>query len=112
MMLSRILEVGAAAVAACVMLSGCLVSAPPVRSVSVAYEEEPLYHDGYSVQFDTSGLPYVYVGRTARYVPRSHPRYAYYVNHRPRQYERPYRAHGRDGRRPYERTSQRHYERY
>jgi hypothetical protein len=109
MMLSRILKVGAAALAACVMLGGCLLAPPPVRSVSVAYEEQPLYHDGYSVQFDTVGLPYVYVNHTAHYVPRSHPRYSYYVNHRAQRHERNYpRYTQRDA----PRAHTRHYERY
>jgi hypothetical protein len=115
MTLSRILKVGAVALAACVTLGGCLVSAPPVRSVSVGYEsagyeeEQPLYHEGYSVHFDTGGLPYVFVGRTARYVPRSHPRYSYYVNHRPHRYER---AYPRYTQRENPRARPRHYERY
>jgi hypothetical protein len=109
MMLTRILKVGAVALAACVTLGGCLLAAPPVRSVSVGYEAEPLYHDGFAVHFDTGGLPYVFVGRTPHYVPRSHPRYPYYVSHRPQRYERNYPRYTQ---RESPRARPRHYERY
>ncbi len=111
MTLSRILKVGAAAMVACVTLGGCLVAPPPVRSVSVGYgyEEQPLYHDGYAVQFDVGGLPYVSVNHTVHYVPRSHPRYAYYVNHRPQRRDRGYPHYTQ---RDYPRGHSRHYDRY
>lgn len=73
------------ALAASSTLAGCLVSAPPpppARPVAYAYEQ-PVYHDGYVVHFDTAGFPYVYVGRVPRYVPRNHPRYPYYMRRSP-----------------------------
>jgi hypothetical protein len=75
MKLSQVLRVGLVAAAACVTLGGCLVSAPPPAAAVAYEEEEPAYVDGYQVHFDVSGLPFIYVGRTVQYVPRSHPRY-------------------------------------
>lgn len=82
--LKTILFVGAASVA----LGGCTISAQPAGRVSY-YREEPAYYDGYVVQYDSVG-PYVYVGRTPRYVPRHHPRYSEIARRAPRQYRRYY----------------------
>ena len=85
----RTLTTGLILVAASSTLAGCLVSAPPpppVRPVaygSYGYEQKPVYHDGYVVQFDTAGYPYIYVGRAPRYVPHNHPRYPDYMRRSP-----------------------------
>jgi len=70
-------------------LAGCLVSAtpsarpmayayppPPARPVPYAYQP-PAYQGGYVVQVDTAGYPYIYVGKTPRYLPRNSSRYPY-----------------------------------
>jgi len=74
---SRTKTAGLMTLVASTTLAGCLVSAPPpppARPVAYAYEQ-PLYRDGYLVQFDTAGYPYIYVGKAPRYIPRHHPRY-------------------------------------
>lgn len=84
------------AAVACFALSGCLVAAPPPgRPIAYASGtlyptgyDTPVYHEGYAVHFDTVGSPYYYSGRSPRYVPRNHPRYAEYVRHRPHRYRR------------------------
>jgi hypothetical protein len=86
MKLSQMLKTALVAGAGCFLLSGCLVSAPPpVRAVS--YDPGAVYHEGYTVHYDSAG-PYVYAGRTPRYVPRQHPRYPELVRHTPRRYRR------------------------
>lgn len=90
MTLSRWLKTALFAGGASLVLGGCTVSAatPPLR---VAYQTEavyqpgpaypepvyrtqPVYFDGLLVHYDSVG-PYIFVGRTPRYIPRSHPRY-------------------------------------
>lgn len=86
MKLSRMIKTTLVAGAGSLLLSGCLVSAPPpVRAVT--YDPGPVYHDGYTVHYDSAG-PYIYAGRTPRYVPRHHPRYPELVRHAPRRYRR------------------------
>lgn len=93
MKLSRMVKTTLMAGAGCFLLSGCLVSAPPpVRAATydadaAYYDRYPAYHDGYTVHYDSAG-PYVYAGRTPRYVPRNHPRYPELVRHTPRRYRR------------------------
>jgi hypothetical protein len=81
------LRVGLVAAAACLTLGGCMVSARPAAAVAYEYEEEePAYVDGYQVHFDVSGLPFIYVGHSVQYVPRSHPRYYSLSRHGHRRY--------------------------
>lgn len=87
----RTLTVGLIALAASGTLAGCLVAAPPPPPAGpVAYiDEAPVYHDGYVVQFDTAGFPFIYVGRAPRYVPHNHPRFPYLMQRSPRQWRSP-----------------------
>jgi hypothetical protein len=74
--------------AASLTLGGCMVSAEPAARMSY-YREQPVYYDGYVVHYDSAG-PYVYAGRTPRYVPRHHPRYSEIARRAPRRYRRYY----------------------
>jgi hypothetical protein len=89
MTLSRWVKSAVLAGGACLLLGGCTLSAstPPLRVAyqpAPAYAPEPVYYDGYVVHYDSVG-PYIFVGRTPRYIPRnqvprgqvpySHPRY-------------------------------------
>lgn len=85
MKLSRLFKTALLAGAASLTLGGCMVSAEPAGRMTYTYREEPVYHDGYVVHYDSVG-PYVYVGRTPRYVPRQHPRYREIVRRAPRRY--------------------------
>jgi hypothetical protein len=89
MKLSRLLKTTLLAGAASLLLGGCMVSAEPAGRVSYTYREEPVYYDGYVVHYDSVG-PYVYVGRTPRYVPRYHPRYSEIARRAPRRHRRYY----------------------
>lgn len=89
MKFSGMLKTALMAGAASLLLGGCMVSARPAGSVSYGYREEPVYYDGYVVQYDASG-PYVYAGRQPRYVPRYHPRYSEIVRRAPPRYRRYY----------------------
>jgi hypothetical protein len=88
MNLSRRLKMALFAGAASLTLGGCMVSAEPAARVSY-YRHEPVYYDGYVVHYDRVG-PYVYAGRTPRYVPRQHPRYSEIVRRAPRRYRHHY----------------------
>lgn len=88
MTLSRRLKMALFAGAASLTLGGCMVSAEPAGRVSY-YREQPVYYDGYTVHYDSVG-PYVYVGRTPRYVPRHHPRYSEIARRAPRRHRRYY----------------------
>lgn len=120
MNLPRFLKAGLMAAAASLVLSGCLVSATPA-SRGVAYGEAGLYYEGHVVYHDRVGEPYVLVGRTTRYVPRSHPRYVE-LRRAPPRHARQHRRYerrnehgyqrGRDHDRRYERHPARRYERW
>jgi hypothetical protein len=94
--LSRWMKAALLAGGASLALGGCTLSAatPPMR---VAYQTQPIYQpepvyqpgpvypepvyqtqpvlfDGLVVHYDSVG-PYIFVGRTPRYIPRNHPRY-------------------------------------
>lgn len=86
MKLSRLLKTALLAGAASLTLGGCTVSAQPAGRVTYSsYRSEPVYYDGYVVHYDHVG-PYVYAGRTPRYVPRHHPRYREIARRAPRRY--------------------------
>jgi hypothetical protein len=89
MTLSRWLNTAVLAGGAGLLLGGCTVSAatPPLRvaytaeyqtqyppAYQPAYQRQPVYFDGLLVHYDSVG-PYIFVGRTPRYIPRNHPRY-------------------------------------
>jgi len=76
MTLSRWVKSALFAGGACLMLGGCTLSAstPPLRVAyqpAPAYAAEPVYYDGYVVHYDGVG-PYIFVGRTPRYIPRDY----------------------------------------
>lgn len=90
MKLSRLLQTTLLAGVAGLTLAGCTISAQPAGRLNYTYREtpyreEPVYYDGYVVHYDSAG-PYVYVGRTPRYVPRHHPRYSEIVRRSPRRH--------------------------
>jgi hypothetical protein len=91
MNLSRRLKTVLFAGAASLGLGGCTISAQPAGRVAYyqEYREEPVYYDGYVVHYDSAG-PYVYMGRTPRYVPRNHPRYSEIARRAPRRHRRYY----------------------
>jgi hypothetical protein len=104
---------GLITLAAASTLAGCMVSARPIpaaQPVAYTYEtyEQPVYHDGLLVHFDTAGFPFIYVGSVPRYVPHHHPRFPYLMQRSPRHWRSPgyarntsYGGHGRydrDGR--------------
>jgi hypothetical protein len=93
MNLSRRLKMALFAGVASLTLGGCMVSAEPAARVTYyrdqPYRDQPVYYDGYVVHYDSAG-PYVYMGRTPRYVPRHHPRYSEIARRAPRRYRRYY----------------------
>jgi hypothetical protein len=130
--LSRWMKAALLAGGASLVLGGCTVSAATPR-MRVAYQTDPVYpepvyqpgpvypepvyqtrpvlFDGLVVHYDSVG-PYIFVGRTPRYIPRSHPRYREVARNDPR-YERRHdrRYEPRDGRYDgrHDRRGPRHY---
>lgn len=117
MTLSRWVKTALLAGGASLVLGGCTVSAatPPLRVAyqvetqpvytagpvypEPVYQTQPVYFDGLLVHFDSVG-PYIFVGRSPRYIPRNHPRYTEVVRHDPRRRYEPRggRYAERDGR--------------
>lgn len=129
---SRWMKAALLAGGASLVLGGCTVSAATPR-MHVAYQTDPVYpqpvyqpgpvypepvyqtrpvlFDGLVVHYDSVG-PYIFVGRTPRYIPRNHPRYREVARNEPRYHRRSDRRYeprdGRDDGR-HDRRGPRHY---
>lgn len=71
-----------AGAAASIALPGCYIYTDPVptpASAEITYE--PVYYEGNVVYYDDIGEPYVVIGDTIQYVPRTYVQYGFYVNH-------------------------------
>lgn len=92
------------ALSASFALGGCYVYAdtPPVTATVETDAYSPMYYDGQVVYYDTVGAPFVWVGGSVVYVPRSYVHYDVLRSH--------YRAHYRGYHRWYQAHPYRHYE--
>ena len=70
------------------------------RPIATGYYH-PLYHDGYLLYFDATGLPFFYRGGRKVYVDRGHRRFSLYRDH--------YRSHRKSYHRWYSKEGRRHH---
>jgi hypothetical protein len=84
------------ALSASLSLGGCYVYADTPSAAVATDAYSPMYYDGNVVYYDSVGAPFVWIGGSVRYVPRTYVHYdvlrSHYRRHS-RGYHRWYQAH-------------------